>query len=137
MPYGPPSLCPVTVIASTPDSAKDTGSTPAACTASVWNGMPCSWATAASSAIGWTVPTSLLAHMMLTSATAAGSCSIAGASTAGCDHAELVHRQQHQLGALVRDQPVGRVEHRVVLHGADQHRADVPGFLLCGQGRSP
>ena len=37
---GPPILCPVTVIASTPEAAKSTGSWPTACTASVWNGTP-------------------------------------------------------------------------------------------------
>ncbi len=36
---------------------------PTACTASVCIGTSYSWAIAASSAIGWTVPTSLLAHM--------------------------------------------------------------------------
>ena len=67
-PTGPPSLCAVTVIASTPDAAKSTGSCAAACTASVWKGTPYSCATAASAAIGCTAPTSLLAHMTLTSA---------------------------------------------------------------------
>ncbi len=40
-------------------------------------------ASAASSAIGWTLPTSLLAHMMLITATLAGSRSIASARVAG------------------------------------------------------
>ena len=67
-PTGPPSLCAVTVIASTPDAAKSTGSCAAACTASVWKGTPYSCATAASAAIGCTAPTSLLAHITLTRA---------------------------------------------------------------------
>ena len=83
VPYAPPSLCAVTVIASTPESAKDTGRMPAACTASVWNGMPCSCAIAASCSIGWMVPTSLFAHMMLTTATASGSSAIAAARVSG------------------------------------------------------
>ena len=41
-PYGPPSLCPVRVSASTPLAAKSTGTAPTACTASVCTGMP--WA---------------------------------------------------------------------------------------------
>ncbi len=39
--------------------------------ASVWNGTPCSRLRAASSATGWTVPTSLFAHMTLTRAVSA------------------------------------------------------------------
>ena len=68
-PEGPPTLWPETVIRSAPDSSNRTGRWATACTASVWNGTPCSRATAASSATGCTVPTSLLAHMTLTRAT--------------------------------------------------------------------
>ena len=45
--------------------------------------MPCSWATATTSATGCTVPTSLLAHITLTSATDAGSASIAARTVSG------------------------------------------------------
>ena len=62
-PSGPPILWPVTVIASRPLAAKSTGSCPKACTASEWIGTPYDRAIAASSAIGCTVPTSLLAHI--------------------------------------------------------------------------
>src|SRR5680860_1803390 len=41
-------------------------------------------ATAAISAIGWTVPTSLLAHITLTSATESGSASMAVRTVSGC-----------------------------------------------------
>ena len=68
-PTGPPSLCADTASASAPLAAKSTGSCAAAWTASVWNGMPYSCATAASSATGCTVPTSLFAHITLTTAT--------------------------------------------------------------------
>ncbi len=47
----------------------------------MWNGTPNSCATAASDATGWTVPTSLLAHMMLTTAAPAGSAASAARST--------------------------------------------------------
>ena len=71
-PTGPPILWALTVIRSAPLSSKRTGRWATACTASVWNGTPCSRATAASSATGCTVPTSLLAHMTLATATPPG-----------------------------------------------------------------
>ena len=82
-PTGPPSLWPVTVSASAPLAAKSTGSCAAACTASVWNGTPYSCATAASSLTGCTVPTSLFAHITLTTATCSGACAIAARSASG------------------------------------------------------
>ena len=82
-PTGPPSLWPVTLSASAPEAAKSTGSWAAACTASLCSGMPYSRAMAASSLTGWTVPTSLFAHMTLTRATPAGSVSMAARSTSG------------------------------------------------------
>ena len=71
-PYGPPTLCAVSVSASTPEAAKSTGTWPTACTASVCTGMPWACASATTSATGWTVPTSLLAHITETRATLAG-----------------------------------------------------------------
>ena len=62
-PYGPPSLWPVRVSASTPLAAKSTGTAPTAWTASVCTGMPWADASATTSSIGWSVPTSLLAHI--------------------------------------------------------------------------
>ena len=50
------------------EAAKSTGTWPTAWIASVWNGMPRSAASAASSATGCTVPTSLLAHIAVTTA---------------------------------------------------------------------
>ena len=82
-PSGPPNLCPVTVIASRPLAAKSSGSAPNACTASEWNGTSHADATAASASIGWTVPTSLLAHMTVTSATEPGSAAMAVSSVSG------------------------------------------------------
>ncbi len=82
-PRGPPSLCPVTVSASTPAAAKSTGTWPTAWTASVCMGTPAAWATSASSATGCTVPTSLLAHITLTRATPSGSRARAARSTSG------------------------------------------------------
>ena len=51
-PYGPPTLCPVRVSASTPEAAKSTGTEPTACTASVCTGMPCSAAISTTSSTG-------------------------------------------------------------------------------------
>ncbi len=48
---------------STPSAPTSMGTEPTACTASVWNAAPFSWAMRASSAMGWMVPTTLLAYM--------------------------------------------------------------------------
>src|SRR5690606_23100212 len=82
-PTGPPSLCPETVSAVAPQAPKSTGTWPTACTASVWNGTAYRAASSAISATGWTVPTSLLAHITLTRATRSPyrSSSVASAST--------------------------------------------------------
>ena len=71
------------VSASAPQAAKSTGSVQTACTASVWNGTPCSCAIAASSAIGCTVPISLFAHITLTSAVVSGSAASAARNVSG------------------------------------------------------
>lgn len=71
-PYGPPTLCPVTVIASRPLAAKSRSIWPNACTASECIGTPNSRATSASSGTGRMVPTSLFAHIAVTSATSSG-----------------------------------------------------------------
>src|SRR5205823_548047 len=80
---GPPSLCPDRVSAAAPEAAKSTGTCPTACTASVWYGTPYPAATAARAATGWTVPTSLLAHIVVTRATSSAYPSISAASTSG------------------------------------------------------
>src|SRR6516165_1850263 len=51
---------------STPSSLTLVAILPTDCAASVWNRTPRSWAIRAQSSIGWMVPTSLLACMMLT-----------------------------------------------------------------------
>ena len=81
------------VSASTPDAAKSTGRMPTACTASVCSGTPYSWAMAASSRIGLTVPTSLFAHITETSATRSGSLGERGAQRLRADAADLVDRR--------------------------------------------
>ena len=72
---------------------------------------------AANSAIGMIVPTSLLAHMTETSATSSWSPS-ASRSAAGATEPSRVDRQPGHLGAFVFDEPLHRVEHRVVLDRA-------------------
>ena len=65
IPFGAYSLWPATVSRSTPSSSTSVGTLPTDWAASVWKGIPCSCATRAISAIGCSVPTSLLACMML------------------------------------------------------------------------
>ena len=60
-PLGPLNLCAEIESRSTPRAATSIGILPADCTASVWNRAPRACATAASRAIGCTVPISLLA----------------------------------------------------------------------------
>ena len=122
-PYGPPSLCPVSVSASTPDAAKSTGRIPTACTASVCIGTPCRCATAASSRIGLTVPTSLLAHITDTTAADPGSCGERGGQGLGLDPAVAVDGQHLDLRALVLGEPPRGVEDGVVLDRGDEHAA--------------
>ena len=87
------------VSASTPLAAKFTGTCPAACTASVWNGIWCLRATEASSAIGWIVPTSLFAHMTLIIATAPGSGAMAARSVSGDSRPVRSTGSQHTSAA--------------------------------------
>lgn len=70
--------------ADSPLAPKSIGTCPAACTASLCIGTPNSAATAASSAIGSMVPTSLFAHMTLTSATSSA-CAASSARSALTD----------------------------------------------------
>ena len=71
---GPPNLWAATLIADRPLAAKSTGIWPTAWIASLCIGTSNSAATAANSAIGMMVPTSLLAHITETSATSSWSC---------------------------------------------------------------
>ena len=90
-PFGAPSLWPETLSASTPSARTSSGSQPAACTASVWNGIPCACASAASAAIGWTVPTSLLASITVASVVSGRS---AAANTSGSSEPVASDRQR-------------------------------------------
>ena len=94
---------------------------PTACTASVCRGTPCSWATSASSRTGFTVPTSLFAHITDTSAARSGASASAARRVAGCTPAVPVDGQRHDVRALVLGEPLGRLEHGVVLDLGDEH----------------
>ena len=112
----------MTVSAATPPAAKSTGTCPTACIASVWNGTPVAAASAASSATGWTVPTSLLAHITVTSGDLVGVRGDDLGQRVGADPAERRRPAASvTCGALVVGQPVDRVEHRVVLDRAGHH----------------
>ena len=122
-PIGPPILWPDSVRASRPLAAKSTGRWPTACTASECTGMPCSAHRAATSATGCTVPTSLLAHITDTSATASGSFADLGAQGVDVDPPLGVDRQPDELGVLVLAEPDRGVDDGVVLDRAEQHLA--------------
>ena len=115
-PVGPPNLWAATLIADSPLAVKSTGIWPTAWIASLCIGTSNSAATAASSAIGMMVPTSLLAHITDTSATSSWSCKRLP-QRGRRDGAVGVDRQPRHLGAFVLDQPLHRVQHRVVLDG--------------------
>ena len=90
-------------------------------------------ASAASSATGWTVPTSLFAHMTVTRAISSPCAASSAASAAGWIRPSSSTGSQLTVGALVRGQPVHGVEHRVVLDRAGQH----PGAPGVGRPRGP
>ncbi len=72
------------------------------------------------SSIGWSVPTSLLAHITDTSATVDGSRSIDVAQRVDVEPATVVDGQQLDLGDVALGQPHQRVEDGVVLDGGAQ-----------------
>ena len=83
--------------------------------------MPCSAAISTISSIGWMVPTSLLAHITEISDT--GWVGHELAQVVEVDPAGRVDADEPDLGLVTVLQPVGRVEHRVVLdRGGDQAR---------------
>ena len=131
-PTGPPILWAVMVRAVAPLAARSTGSWPAAWTASVWNGIRYSRAIWASSAMGWMVPTSLLAHMTLISATLPGRLLDGGAQVAGLHPAGGLDGQPVGVGALVLGEPVHAVEDGVVLGLGDA--APGAGRVGCAAG---
>ncbi len=94
---------------------------PTACTASVWNGTAYSWLISASSRIGFTVPTSLFAHITDTSATCLRRLGQRGAQRLRPHPARGVDLEQAQLGALVLGQPLRGLDHGVVLDRGDEH----------------
>ena len=99
--------------------------------------MPCSAASATTSAIGWSVPTSLLAHITETSATEAGSRVDGGAQRVEVETPEGVDGQQLDLGVLVLGEPVQRVEDRVVLDGGGQDAGAARVWRRGGPRRCP
>ncbi len=81
------------------------------------------------------VPTSLFAHITLTSATPAGSRSMASRSTSGSSRPETVHAEPLDLGAFVLAEPADAVEHGVVLgRGREDAVAHLAGPGLPGTG---
>ena len=87
--------------------------------------------------IGWTVPTSLLAHMTVTSATEPGSSARAASRVSGSDPARGVHRQPLDLGLLVLGEPERGVHDGVVLDGAGQDAARGAGPRRGAPSRGP
>ena len=100
--------------------------------------MPCSCATAASSATGCTVPTSLLAHITLTSATERRVGLDGGAHRRRADAAAAVDLEPGDLGALVLREPLDASRAR---RGARRALTSEPdagaGPRRGGRGRAP
>ncbi len=71
-PVGPPSLWEARASRSMPSPAMSTPGSPAACTASQSRTAPAAWASSATAATGWPVPTSLLAAITATRAVRPG-----------------------------------------------------------------
>ena len=92
-PVGPPNLCAAMLIADRPLAVKSTGIWPIACTASLCIGTSNSAATAANSASGMIVPTSLLAHITDTSATSSCSCSASRSAAGATEPSDAVGSQ--------------------------------------------
>ncbi len=80
MPFAAPILWPENDAASQSHMRRSTSTLPSACVASVWKSAPRSWATFASVATSWTLPTSEFAAMTLTRTV---SSSMASASASG------------------------------------------------------
>ena len=94
-----------------------------ACTASVWTGMPCGAARATTSSTGWSVPTSLLAHITEIRRDALGVALDGVAQGLHVEAPVAVDGQQLELGTLALGEPVQRVEHGVVLDRSGQDAA--------------
>ncbi len=122
-PTGPPILWALTAIVASPESAKDSGREPKAWTASEWTGTREAAAKSVISAIPWTVPTSLLAHITLTSATDAES-ACSSVRSASSDT-----RPWASTGSHVTRAPSWRSSHSTVSWTAgcsiDEHRMRV------------
>ena len=138
-PIGPPSLCPVTVSASTPLAAKSTGTCPTACTASVCNGTPCrardrgqlgDRLDRADLVVGPHHADHRDRRRVVGRAPRR--------SASGCDPAGRRRPAASvDLGALVLGQPVDRVEHGVVLDRADHDPAAARVGRPAGPRRCP
>ena len=88
----------------------------------MWKSAPAPWASAASSAMGWTVPTTLLAAITDTSRVVGRS---AAASVSGSTRPSAVDRQIGHLDAAALEDPA-RLEHGRVLEGAHDRRGRAP-----------
>ena len=113
-PFGPYILCALIDARSTLSSLTLNGTLPTACTASVWNRTPFSFAIAPISAIGWMTPISLLAAMMRDEDRLVGD---RGAQLVEADAAVLLHRQIGDAVAVLLE-ALARVDHRLVLGDA-------------------
>ena len=65
--------------------------------------------------MGWTVPTSLLAHMMLTSGDGFGFARQLAAQGVWRHPSDFVDRQPGDFGSFIVDQPLNGIDHGVML----------------------
>ena len=89
-------------------------------TASECTGIPYSAAIAAISGMDCTVPTSLFAHMTVTSATSSGFFSMSSRTVCGLDATVLVYGDPFELRALCLSEPFAGFFHGVVFNGGDE-----------------
>ena len=118
MPVGPPTLWPVTVIASTPLAPKSSGSWPSACTASVWNGMSCARATVGEFADRVDRADLVVGPHDGDQGDVVGVLGDRGGQGVGVYPAEVIELEPADRGALGVDQEIDHIEHRMVLEGA-------------------
>ncbi len=117
-PGGPPNLWALTDTRSASRPARSRSRWPQAAAASTWTGTPAARQAATTSATGWTVPTSWLAHWQCTSAGGRSARrASASATPAGVDPAPAVDGEELGVG-----QPLGGVAHTRVLDRGAQHR---------------
>ena len=110
---------------------------PKAWTASEWTGIAAPGRRSTISATGWTLPTSLLAHITVTKAIEAGSRDSSRRTAGQGDDAVRVHRQPDRLGALVPLEPFDGVQHGMVLDGGAQDARWRRGSRRAGPSTGP